>query len=80
MWRAADLERSVDCGDAIAEALQARALAGVHASDAVVADLDREIAVATFDRDPRAACLRVFRHVGERLAHGEVGRGFHRER
>jgi hypothetical protein len=44
MWRAADLERSVDCGDAISEALQARALTGVHAPDAVVADFDRETA------------------------------------
>ena len=52
---AVDVEGSVDRGDAVAQALEAGAGAEVRAADAVVADLDVEVAVAPLDVDPGAA-------------------------
>ena len=43
--RALDLERPVECREAVGEAAEARAARGIGAADAVVADVDDHAAV-----------------------------------
>ena len=60
--------------------LQARALAGLRAADAVVADVDHGVAVLAPDLDAGVRGVRVLGDVGQRLGDDEVGRGLHRAR
>ena len=72
--RTADHEPAAEGLDTVGEPAQAGAAALVGAADAVVDDLDLCAVVGAPDADPRFGGLRVLGHVGQRLAHDEVGR------
>ena len=76
--RAGDLEGAVERADAVAEATQACALAGLRAADAVVADVDHGVAVLAPDLDAGVRRVRVLGDVRQRLGDDEVGRRLHR--
>src|SRR5436190_8839097 len=60
---ALDDQASVEGVDAVGEAAQAGAAAGVRAADSVVRDLDDRVAVRAGDADARERCARVLRDV-----------------
>ena len=59
--------------DAVGQAAQAGAVQRIGSSDPVVGDLDHGVAVQPCHADADRGCLRVLRHVGQRLRDDVVG-------
>ena len=73
-WGLQTRSRAVERLDAVGEAAQARAGIRVGAADAVVRDLDYELAALARDGDRRRRRLGVLGHIGEPLG-DDVVRG-----
>lgn len=71
-------EAAADCGDAVFQPSQARALRWIGPADAVVKHLHAQGPVAARQLYPGAGGAGVFRHVRQRLGHDEVSGGLDR--